>query len=107
LVSVLDFVNRVRTLQGLGERVALPLLGTEADDEHSDAVASALGVPVGESEHPQWAEGARWVMRFPERRIARDVGMVTGLDWLPWRSSPTRDRSTPSSQTWRFTTFPT
>lgn len=83
VTSVLDFINRVRTLQNLDEWGALPLLGTEADDERNDVVASALGGPVGESEHPEWAAQGRWVMRLPDRLTARRVGIVTGLEWLP------------------------
>ncbi len=81
MVSVLDFINRVRTLQDLGEWGALPLLRTEADDEHHDVVASALGVSVGESEHHDWAAQGRWVMRFADRLTARRIGIVTGLEW--------------------------
>ena len=40
MVSVLDFINRIRTLQQLDEWNALPLLGAEADDEHNDGCAS-------------------------------------------------------------------
>jgi len=83
VVSVLDFINRIRTLQQLDEWNALPLLGAEADDEHNDVVAAALGVPVGESEHPDWAAQGHWVMRFPDRLTARRVGIVCGLAWLP------------------------
>jgi hypothetical protein len=83
VVSVLAFINRIRTLRDLDEWSALPLLGTEADDDHNDVVAAALGVPVGESEHPEWGAQSRWVMRFADRLTARRVGIACGLEWVP------------------------
>jgi hypothetical protein len=82
VLSVLDFINRVRVLQDLSQWDALPLIETETDDERGDVVAFALGVPVGESEQPDWATNGRWVMRFPDGVIARRVGIVCGLEWL-------------------------
>ena len=60
----------------------LELLTTEADDESHDVVGSALCVPVGESEHPEWAERGVWVMRLVDGLTAARVGVVTGLEWF-------------------------
>lgn len=82
MTSVLDFINRVRTICELTEWVELPFLGTEPDHETGCVVAAALGVPVGESGNPEWAAQGLWVMRFDDLRLARRVGVVTGQAWL-------------------------
>ncbi len=83
MVSLLDFANRIRTLQELEEERVVWVRGTEPDDERNCVVARALGVPIGESAHHEWAREGRWVMRFADRLAARRVGTVTGLAWLP------------------------
>jgi len=79
--SVLDFVNRVRSLLALDDLPCVWLSGTEQDDETNCIVANALGLPVGESEHEDWSGESRWVMRLPDPATARLVGVATGLDW--------------------------
>ncbi len=57
------------------------LSGTEEDAETNCVVATAQGVPVGESEHPDWSADSKRVMRLPDRAMARVVGMVTEREW--------------------------
>lgn len=71
MISVLDFFNRVRTLLELNELPCAWMSGTEQDDETNCIVATALGAPVGESEHPDWSADSRWVMRPPDRAAGR------------------------------------
>lgn len=68
--SVLDFVNAVRGPLGLPETVRLDLATTEPDHESRDMVGSALGVPVGKSEHLDWAVRGVWVMRLQDSLTA-------------------------------------
>lgn len=65
MISVLDFVNRVRQLLGSAPLPGLPLLGTEADEEERDVLGSALEVPIGASKHPALSSLGRWVMLPP------------------------------------------
>lgn len=81
MASLLDFINRVRTLQDLPAHPAVSLADTEPDDEEKCVLGHALGVPVGGSD----AKGRddKLVMRFNERLVARRVGIVMGLSWTP------------------------
>ena len=85
MISVLDFCNRIRTLLDLDELPCLWLAGTEQDDDEACVVATALGTPVGPSDHPDWESEDRMVMRFADRATARLVGVITEL---PWREDP-------------------
>lgn len=78
VISVLDFVNQVRALLGSPALPALALLGTEVDDEERGVVGSALGVPIGGSEHPGWSCRGCWVMRFANSRIAERAATRLG-----------------------------
>jgi hypothetical protein len=80
MASLVDFINRVRTLQDLPKLLAVPVAGTERDDDEKCILASALDVQVCSDE-----ERNEWVMRFSDRRLARRVGIVMGL---PWRLDP-------------------
>ena len=82
MISVLDYVNRVRVLLGSSVLPGLPLLGTEADAEGRDVLGMALGVPIGGSEHPDWAFRERWVMRFDDASTAERVATVLGSEWV-------------------------
>lgn len=82
MISVLDFVNRVRALTGASPLPGLPLLGTEPDDEERDVLRSALGVSVGASEHSDWSTQGRWVMRFHDASNAERVASALGQEWL-------------------------
>src|SRR4051812_39532675 len=81
MISLLEFVNRIRTLIDLTEMPCIWLTGTAQDDEANCIVATALGLPVGQSENLGWSAESRWVMRMPDRATARLVGIVTDLDW--------------------------
>lgn len=82
MTSVLDYVNRVRVLLGSSVLPGLPLLGTEADAEGRDVLGTALGVPIGRSEHPDWASRERWVMRFDDVSTAERVATALGSEWV-------------------------
>lgn len=82
MISVLEFVNRVRAQLGEPALPGLPLLGTEADDEERDVLGTALGAAVGDSEHPEWSQGGRWVMRFADASTAERVAAGLGQDWV-------------------------
>ena len=79
-ISVLAYVNRVRALLGSPAVPGLPLLGTDADDEHRGVLGSALGAPIGGSEHPGWSSD-RWVMRVDDASTAERVAKELGQDW--------------------------
>ena len=82
VISVLDYVNRVRALLGSSVLPGLPLLGTEADAEGRDVLGTALGVQIGWSEHPDWAIRERWVMRFDDASTAARVATALGAEWV-------------------------
>lgn len=79
MASVLDFINRVRTLIDLPETAAVVITGTDPGSDDNCVVAQALGVSIGESEAE--GSGEHWVMRFTDRLVARRVGIVMGLRW--------------------------
>jgi hypothetical protein len=81
MASLIDFVNRVRTLQDLPKLPGVWVTDTESDNDERCIVASALGVPVSTSRSPGREE--EWVMRFTDRLLARRVGIVMGLSWRP------------------------
>jgi hypothetical protein len=80
MASLLDFVNRVRTIQDLDEIPYLLLDGTETDDGENCVLARALGVPIYPVDH-----GDRMEMHFRTAQMARRVGVVM---YLEWRSDP-------------------
>ena len=82
VISVLDYVNRVRALLGSPVLPGLPLLDTEADAEGHDVLGTALGVPIGGSEHPVWSARDRWVMRCSDASTAERVATALGSEWV-------------------------
>jgi len=84
VISVLEFVNRVRALQGLPACGGLALRGIAPDGEHC-IISAALGVPIDLSVHPEWSARGCWVMRFARWETAWRVGI--GMD-LPWLARP-------------------
>ena len=81
VISVLDYVNRVRILLGNPVLPGLPLLGTEADAEGRDILGTALGVPIGGSERPDGSFRERWVMRFEHASTAERVATALASGW--------------------------
>lgn len=81
MISVLAYVNWVRALLGSPALPGLPLLGTEADREGRDVLASALGVLIGGSEHRDWSP-ERWMMRLDDAATAERVATALGQEWV-------------------------
>lgn len=82
MISVLDYVNRVRALLGSPVLPGLPLLGTGADAEGRDILGTALGVPIGGSERHDGSFGERWVMRFDHTSTAERVATALASEWV-------------------------
>lgn len=83
MASLLDFVERVRTLQDLPLVGAISLSDAVVDDEERCVLALALGCRVGgvETSEGEWP----MAMHFPDRLLARRIGIVMGL---PWSATP-------------------
>lgn len=82
MASLVDFIDRVRTLQDLPPHGVLALTGTEPDNEDACALATALGCRVtsvggDDGGGPEWLHA----MRFDDRLLPRRIGVVLGLDW--------------------------
>src|SRR4051794_38163389 len=82
MASLLDFVERIRTLQDLPLAGAIVLLGTVPDDPEQCVLAAALGAPVGPvggtgPDDHEW-DAALWLS---DRLTARRIGIVMGLEW--------------------------
>lgn len=82
MASLVDFIDRVRTLQDLPPHGAVALAGTDPDDEDACVLAVALGCRVtsvggDDGGGPEWL----YAMRFDDRLLARRIGVVLGLEW--------------------------
>jgi hypothetical protein len=82
VISALEYVNRVRALLGSTVLPGLPFLDTDADAEGRDVLGTALGAPIGGSEHPDWSARDRWVMRFGDATTAERVATALGSEWV-------------------------
>jgi hypothetical protein len=83
MASLLDFIERVRTLQDLPPLGMVVIAGTLPDDDEACVLAAALGCPVravGQGDD-EWL----YAMCFGDRLVARRVGIIMEL---PWRAEP-------------------
>jgi hypothetical protein len=76
--QVLDYVNLVRTVQGLGTLGAIELDASETFDAMLDA---ALGCTLGPAAHPQLEREHRWALSFPDPGTARAVAEALAARW--------------------------
>jgi hypothetical protein len=77
MASLLDFVNRVRTIKDLDELQFLMLDGTVTDDVYYCLLGTAIEVPVVSSP----GDDGGFEMQFPDAQMARTVGVVMYLEW--------------------------
>lgn len=83
MASLMNFVERVRTLQDLPLLGAIVLRGTEADDPDNCVLAQALGASIGSvgagtPDDPAWPILG---LRVKDRLTARRIGIVMDLGW--------------------------
>jgi hypothetical protein len=85
MANLMEWVNRVRTLQDLPAIGAIHV-ADNPDDADECVVAGAIGCRVEGLNDVAFGRQGRsweWTMRFDERLLARRVGIVMGLPWLP------------------------